>query len=149
MAMQKTAAVGIAVAVAGIMMLTSVLALLQSNRSFSNTGTITTVNVGAYQDVGCTQVLSTIDWGSVVPGSSSNRTIYVKNTGNAPISLNMTVNTWSPASAANYMGLTWNHESTVLNVGNSVATLLVLSVSASITGITSFSFNATITGTQV
>ena len=149
MAMQKTAAVGIAVAVAGIMMLTSVLALLQSNRSFSNTGTITTVNVGAYQDVGCTQVLSAIDWGSVVPGSSSNRTIYVKNTGNAQISLNMTVNTWSPSNAANYMNLTWNRESTVLNVGNSVATLLVLSVSASVTGITSFSFNATITGTQV
>jgi len=149
MAMQKTAAVGIAVAVAGIMMLTSVLALLQSNRTFSNTGTITTVNVGAYQDSGCTQVLSTIDWGSVVPGSSSNRTIYVKNTGNAPISLNMTVNTWSPSNAANYMNLTWNQGSTVLNVGNSVATLLVLSVSASVTGITSFSFNATITGTQV
>ena len=147
--MQKTAAVGIAVAVAGIMMLTSVLALLQSNRSFSNNGTITTVNVGAYQDSGCTQVLSTIDWGNVVPGSSSSRTIYVKNTGNAQISLNMTVNTWNPSNAANYMNLTWNQESTVLNVGNSVATLLVLSVSASVTSITSFSFNATITGTQV
>lgn len=149
MAMQKTAAVGIAVAVAGIVMLTSVLALLQSNRSFSNNGTITTVNVGAYQDSGCTQVLSTIDWGNVVPGSSSSRTIYVKNTGNAPISLNMTVNTWNPSNAVNYMNLTWNQESTGLNVGNSVATLLVLSVSASVTGITSFSFNATITGTQV
>jgi hypothetical protein len=61
----------------------------------------------------------------------------------------MTVNTWNPSNAANYMNLTWNQESTVLNVGNSVATLLVLSVSASVTGITSFSFNATITGTQV
>jgi hypothetical protein len=149
MAMQKTAAVGIAVAVAGIVMLTSVLALLQSNRSFSNNGTITTVNVGAYQDSSCTQVLSTIDWGNVVPGSSSSRTIYVKNTGNAPISLNMTVNTWNPSNAGNYMNLTWNQESALLNVGNSVATLLVLSVSASVTGITSFSFNATITGTQV
>lgn len=149
MAMQKTAAVGIAVAVAGIVMLTSVLALLQSNRSFSNNGTITTVNVGAYQDSGCTQVLSTIDWGTVVPGSSSSRTIYVKNTGNAPISLNMTLNTWNPSNAASYMNLTWNQESTVLNVGNSVATLLVLSVSANVTSITSFSFNATITGTQI
>lgn len=149
MAMQKTAAVGIAVAVAGIMMLTSVLALLQSNRTFLNNGTITTVNVGAYEDSGCTLVLSTIDWGNVVPGSSSSWTIYVKNTGNAPISLNMTVNTWNPSNAANYMNLTWNQGSTVLNVGNSVATLLVLSVSASVTGITSFSFNATITGTQV
>jgi hypothetical protein len=149
MAMQKTAVVGIAVAVAGIMMLTSVLALLQSNRSFSNNGTITTVNVGAYQDSGCTQVLSTIDWGNVVPGSSSSRTIYVKNTGNTQISLNMTLNTWNPSNAASYMNLTWNQENTVLNVGNNVAALLVLSVSASVTGITSFSFNATITGTQV
>jgi hypothetical protein len=149
MAMQKTAAVGIAVAVAGIMMLTSVLALLQSNRSFSNNGTITTVNVGAYQDSGCTQVLSTIDWGNVVPGSSSSRTIYVKNTGNTQISLNMTLNTWNPSNAASYINLTWNQENTVLNVGNNVAALLVLSVSASVTGITSFSFNATITGTQV
>lgn len=149
MAMQKTAAVGIAVAVAGIMMLTSVLALLQSNRSFSNNGTITTVNVGAYQDSGCTQVLSTIDWGNVVPGSSTSRTVYVKNTGNAMISLNMTLNTWNPSNAASYMNLTWNQENTVLNVGNNVAALLVLSVSASVTGITTFSFNATITGTQV
>ena len=149
MAMQKTVAVGIAVAAAGIIMLTSVLALLQVNRSFSNNATITTVNVGAYQNSGCTQVLSTIDWGNVVPGSSSSRTIYVKNTGNTQISLNMTLNTWNPSNAASYMNLTWNQENTVLNVGNNVAALLVLSVSASVTGITSFSFNATITGTQV
>jgi len=149
MAMQKTATVGIAVAVAAIMMLTSVFALLQSNRTVSNTGTITTVNVGVYQDSSCTLVLSTIDWGNVAPGSSPNKTIYVKNTGSTPISLNITVNTWNPSNAANYMTLTWNQESTVLNVGNSVATLLVLSVSPSITGITTFSFNATITGTQI
>ena len=147
--MQKTATVGIAVAVAAIMMLTSVFALLQSNRTVSNTGTIITVNVGVYQDSGCTQVLSTIDWGNVAPGSSPSKTIYVKNTGGIPISLNITVNTWNPSNAANYMTLTWNQESTVLNVGNSVATLLVLSISPSITGITNFSFNATITGTQI
>ena len=149
MSMQRTALIGIAVAVAGIIMLTSVLALIQSNTAFSNSGAITTVNVGVYQDSGCTQALSTVNWGSLSPGSSSNRTIYVKNTGNAPISLNMTINTWSPSNAANYITLTWNREGTVLNVGNSVATLLVLSVSASITGITTFGFNATITGTQV
>jgi hypothetical protein len=149
MAMQKTAAAGLAVAVAAIMMLTSVLALMQSNKTFSNSGTITTVNVAAYQDSGCTQVLSTIDWGTIVPGSSANRTIYIKNTGNAQVSLNMTVNTWSPPNAPSYMTLTWNQEGTVLNVNNNVTTLLVLSVSGSVTGITNFSFNATITGTQI
>ena len=149
MTMQKTALIGITVAVASIMMLTSVLALLQSNTLFSNKGTITTVNVEVYQDSGCTQVLSTVNWGNLSPGSSSNKTIYVKNTGNEPVSLSMTINTWSPSNAANYITFAWNREGNALNAGNSVAALLSLSVSTSITAITNFSFNATITGTQV
>jgi len=148
MAMQKTTVAGIGVAVAAIMLLTTVFAALQANQTFSNTGALTTVNVGAFSDSGCTQALSTVDWGTMVPGSSVNKTIYIKNTGTTMVSLNMTVNAWNPANAANYVALTWNREGTVLNVGNSVATLLVLTVSSSVSGITTFGFNATITGTQ-
>jgi hypothetical protein len=149
MAMQKSTIAGMTVAVTAVVMLTAVFAALQTNKTFSNTGTLTTVNVGAFSDAGCTQTLSTIDWGTIVPGSSANKTIYIKNTGTAKISLNMTVTAWSPASASGYMTLTWNREDTVLNVGASVATLLVLTVSGSVSGITNFSCNATITGTQV
>jgi hypothetical protein len=150
MAMQKTTVAGIAVAVAAVLMLTTVLAALQASRTLTNTGSITTVNVGAFSDSGCTQVLSTVDWGAMIPGSSANKTIYIKNTGTAAVSLNMTVNAWSPANASSYMSLTWNQEGTVLNVGSGgVATLLVLYVSPSVSGITNFGFNATITGTQV
>jgi hypothetical protein len=149
MAMQKTTVAGIAIAVAAVLMLTTVLAALQASRTLTNTGSIITVNVGAYSDSGCTQVLSTVDWGAMIPGSSANKTIYIKNTGTAMVSLNMTVNAWNPANASSYMSLTWNQEGTVLNVGSSVATLLVLNVSPSISGITNFGFNATITGTQV
>ena len=149
MSTQKTAAIGLAITVAAILTLTSVLAAIQSSKTFPNTGVITAVNVGLYQDSACTQTLSTIDWGNTTPASSTNRTIYVKNTGNTQVSLNMTVNAWNPSNAANYMTFTWNQEGTVLNAGNNVATLLTLTVSPSITGITNFGFNATITGTQI
>jgi hypothetical protein len=148
MAMQKTAMVGLAVAVATILTLTSVVALLQSSKTFQNSGTVTAINVGVYQDSACTQVLSLLDWGSIGPGSSANRTIYIKNDGTTAMTLNMTVSAWNPASASSYIGLTWNREGTVLNQGNSAAALLTLTVSASITGITSFNYNVTITGTQ-
>ena len=149
MSTQKTASIGLAITVAAIITLTSVLAAIQSSKTFPNTGVITAVNVGLYQDSACTQTLSTIDWGNTTPASSTNRTIYVKNTGNTQVSLNMTVNAWNPSNAANYMTFTWNQEGTVLNAGNNVATLLTLTVSPSITGITNFGFNATITGTQI
>jgi len=148
MSTQKIA-IGAVVAVAAMLMMTSALALLQSSRTFTSTGVITSVNVGVYQDVGCTQVLSSIDWGTLDPGATSNKTIYVKNSGNTQVSLNMTVSAWSPSNASNYITVTWNREGTVLNAGSSVTTLLTLSVSSSITGITNFSFNVTIVGTQV
>ncbi len=148
MAMQKTTVTGIAVAAAAIILLTTVFAVLQANKTFSNTGAITTVNVGAFSDSGCTQVLSTVDWGTITPGTQASKTIYIKNTGTTMVSLNMTVNSWNPANASSYMTLTWNQEGTVLNVGNFVATVLTLTVSSGVSGITNFGFNATITGTQ-
>lgn len=148
MAMQKTTVAGIAVAVIAVVMLTTVLAALQASKTLTNTGSITTVNVGAFSDSGCTQALSTINWGTISPGSSASQTIYIKNTGTAQVSLNMTVTAWNPASASSYMSFTWNQEGTVLSAGSSVATMLVLNVSSSVSGITTFGFNATITGTQ-
>jgi hypothetical protein len=151
MAMQKTAlGSAIAIVIAIVLTMTSVMGLLQASKTVSNTGIITAVNVGAYQDSGCTQTLSSLNWGSVNPASSVNMTIYLKNTGNTRVSLNMTVNGWNPANASSYMALTWNCEGTLLNAGNSTAALLTLSVFANVTssGISNFGFNTTITGTQ-
>ena len=149
MSTQKTATVGLAITVAAIFTLTIVLAAIQSYKTVPVTGVITAVNVELYQDSACTQTLSSWNLGNVTAASSTNRTIYVKNTGNTPVSLNMTVNAWTPSNASNYMAFTWNQEGTVLNAGNNVATLLTLTVSPSITGITNFGFNMTITGTQI
>jgi hypothetical protein len=146
--MQKMTLTGIVVAVAAIVTIAGVLAALQANKVFSNTGAITTVNVGVFSDIGCTQPLSTLNWGTVSAGSVATETIYVENTGNAAVTLNMTVTGWNPASAASYMSLTWNQEATRLLAGANVTTILTLTVSSSVSGITNFSFNVTITGTQ-
>ena len=76
------------------------LAVLNVQRAIPSSGLVVAVNVGVYSDSGCTLNLTPIDWGSVYPGGSAPRTIYVKNTGNAPITLSMTTASWNPAIAA-------------------------------------------------
>ena len=146
MAVQK-AIVGASIAVATMLFMASALALLQGNKSISNSGTIKAINVGVYSDSGCTQALSSLTWGMMEANTSSVKVMYVKNEGNTAMTLNMTTNTWSPANAANYITVTWNREDAVVNAGSSVQASVTLSVSPSITGITSFTFTMIILGT--
>jgi hypothetical protein len=146
MAMRKTT-ISAAFVVAAVLLTTSALALLQSTKTISNSGNIKTVNVSAYQDSGCTLPLSSFAWGTLDPGSSTVRTMYIKNEGTTPMTLNMTTNTWSPTNASTYITVTWNQENTVVNAGNNVQANVTLTVSPSIAGIPSFTFTMVITGT--
>jgi hypothetical protein len=145
MSMPKAVA-GTGIAVAVIVMMTSALALLQPGTNVTHTGIIETINVGVYQDSACTQSLSSVNWGTLKPGTAANRTIYVKNTGNAAVSLNMTVTTWNPSIASSYITLTWDRQGSLLAVGNIVQALLVLSVSANVNGFTDFNCTTIISG---
>ena len=69
-------------------------ALLTSQRAIPSTGLVVSVGFGVFSDEGCSQNLTSIDWGSVHPGESVSRVIYVKNTGNTPISLSIAANGW-------------------------------------------------------
>jgi hypothetical protein len=129
-------------------MMASVLALLQSSRTISSHGTIRGVNVNVYQDIGCTQQLSSLDWGTLDNGSSTVKTIYVKNEGTANMTLSISNNTWVPVDATGYLTLTWNREGYVLANGTSVSADLTLEVSPTFTNGTDFSFNIVVTGTQ-
>ena len=148
MAMKKlsTGAI-IAIAIAGMLLTLTTAGLVSVNQSVSSSGTVTTINVGVYSNSACTQTLTSIDWGTISPGNTTTKTIYVKNTGNTQITLSMTTNGWSPTSANGPLTLTWNQEGTTLSAGLSTAATLTLSVSSSISGITTFSVNIVITGT--
>ena len=147
MAMQKVL-VGTITAVVVVLMMTSVLAFLTANRSVPNSGEIKAVNVSVYQDSACTQPLTSWTWGTMESGSSAMKTMYVKNDGNAVMTLNLTTTTWAPSSASNYITVTWNREGTSVNAGNNVQANVNLTVSPSIAGITSFTFTMVVTGTS-
>jgi hypothetical protein len=135
--------------IAVALMMASVLAVLQSSRTISSHGTIRGVNVNIYQDSGCSQLLSTVDWGTIDNGSQTVKTVYVKNEGTSSMTLSISNNTWVPLDATSYLTLTWNRDGYVLGNGTSVDANLTLTVSPTFTNGTDFSFNIVIIGTQV
>jgi hypothetical protein len=147
MAMRK-ATIGAVLAIALMGVMVSALGALVATRTVSTSGSITALGVGVYSNSNCTTALSSINWETLNPGSSTPYTIYVKNTGNTAVTLNMTTSGWSPSSASSYITLTWNQTGTVLQANGVATAALKLTVSSSISGITNFSFNITISGTQ-
>jgi hypothetical protein len=145
---------GMVLAVAVMGLVISALGALVVTRTISNTGNIKvvtpspSVQLGVYSDSGCTIALSSVSWGTLDPGSTATATAYLKNEGNVPVTLSIQASNWNPASAQNYFTLTWNRNGYVLAVGASVQAVLSLAVSSSISNVTSFSFDITITATQ-
>ena len=123
--------------------------ILFGSRTINNQGNVNAIGVGVYWETTCENEVSTIDWGYVEPGSSQNITIYIRNEGNIPMTLNMTVDNWDPSAASTYMTMNWNQESSQVNGQAVLETLLTLSVSPSISDIFNFSFDITITGTEL
>ena len=147
MAMQKVT-IGTVVVIAVMGLMVSALGALVAIRTVSNSGSVTAVGVGLYSDIGCTTALSAISWGTLNPGDVKTYTVYVRNEGTVSVTLSMTVGNWNPLSASGYITLTWNKQNTVLSAGSVATSVLTLSVSSSVSGVTSFSFDITITGTQ-
>jgi hypothetical protein len=147
MAMQKIA-MGTVLAIAVVGMVVTALGALVATRTISNVGSLKAIGVGVYWDSSCTSAVSSIDWGALEPGVTKNFTIYVRNEGNVQVRLSMTISNWNPSSASSYIELTWNRENHVLTAGSVVSAVLTLSVSSSISGITSFSFDIIIAGTE-
>ena len=147
MAMRKIA-IGTVLAIAAMGIVVSALGVLVATRTISNTGNVKAIGVGVYWDSGCTNVVSSIDWGALEPGATIDKTIYVKNEGSVALTLSMSTDNWNPSSASSYMTLSWNRENYVLNSGSVVSAVLTLSVSSGISGITNFSFDITISGTE-
>jgi hypothetical protein len=106
------------------------------------------VNVGIFQDSNCTQQLVSIGWGTLDNGTSAVHTVYVTNDGTSNMTLSLSNSTWVPSDAPDYLTLTWNRETYVLERGTSVDANLTLSVSPSFTNGTDFSVDIIITGTQ-
>lgn len=116
------------------------LLLTYSESRIQAYGSIKTVGVEAYWDIGCSDRVTDIDWGLIEPGSQVETMFYVKNQGNAPITLSLNVNSWNPSEAQNHLNLTWDYSGSPIDPSASIPVFITLAVSQDITGITAFSF---------
>ncbi len=73
------------------------LAVLNVQRAIPSSGLVVAVNVGVFSDSACTLNVTMIDWGTVYPGESVTRLVYVKNGGNVPLTLTLNTIGWNPA----------------------------------------------------
>ncbi len=135
-----------------VFMLT-VYGAINVSTSVNSSGSIVTSTpassaLGLYSDSACTVPLAPIDWGSLSPGATITRYVYIKNVqGSSSLTLNMATSDWTPERANGPMTLTWNRQSTVLAPGQSTVATVTLTVSSSIAGITSFGVQILISGT--
>ena len=129
------------------------------NWNVPSVGTIYAIGVEVYDgDLVQDGNQSYVDWGTVYPGISTNRSFYIRSDSNVEITptlelLNVTFlssegeNVTDPLN--NYMSLTWNYNNTPLTPLQEVYVTLTLSVSSDIdfinflinNNVTSFSFN--------
>lgn len=124
----------------------TVSGLLNTSKTLTSSGSVKTINVGVYYDVLCTQVMNSVDWGTLKPGEEVYQTVYIMNPGSSPLNVSMTTSNWSPAEAANYITFAWDSEGASIDSDQVLQVLLTLSVSDTITGLTDFSFNIVIEG---
>jgi hypothetical protein len=102
----------------------------------------------AYWNSACTNVTSTVDWGTLSPGNVANVSFYLRNEGNWPMRLYLTTQNWNPTNASSYISVSWNREAQTLAAGNVILATLTLNVSASISGVAIFSFETVFTGAE-
>jgi len=120
---------------------------LQSNKTIPNAGSVKGIKVGIYWDLACTNRTSSISWGLLDPGSNKTVTVYVRNEGNTVATLSKATQNWNPSTASSYLTLNWNYSGQTLSVNQVLQVKLTLVVSSTVSGITSFNFEITITAT--
>lgn len=126
----------------------SVFAAFMARQMVSSSGVVAQAGLGVYSDPACSQSLSFINWGVMTPGSSENQVAYVKNLGNLALSLSCSSSDWYPSAAQDYIAVPWDGEGKLISPGQVLTVTFTLIISPSVTGITSFSFNYTISGSQ-
>jgi len=99
------------------------------------------LQIGVYKDAGCTEALTSINWGELSLGESRNFTCYTRNEGTVPVTLYTQTENWSPLAAASYIRLTWDCEGKILPQDTIIPATFTLAVDPAIQGVNTFSFD--------
>jgi hypothetical protein len=150
-----SAVIALVIYTLSLSMLSPAMSATTTSRTFSNSGSVKGIGVGIYQYSDCSSPVTSFNWGTLDPGANVIKTVYIRNEGNSVATLSMATSTWhlwnatsswNPSSAPSSITLSWNYTSVrTLAVNEVIPVKFTLSVSSSISGITNFSFDITIT----
>ncbi len=115
--------------------------LLTNQERTPTSSILTSVGTGAFVDQTATVNCTKIDWGTLYPNDTANRTIYIKNLGNTAETLHFSASDWNPANAGSIITLTCDKEGVLLPEGSIMKVTLTLTVSKDIGDVSDFSFN--------
>ena len=104
------------------------------------------VEIDVYEDLACTTVQSSIEWGEIEAGDSSSVTIYIKNNGDTSVLLGLDSQSWSPVNSADYMTLSWDYDGTALTPGEVRGVSISLDVDLDCPPMNNFGFDVVIIG---
>ena len=122
--------------------------LLTSSYEIENQARLVVIGIAVYRDITATKPCESIDWGALRPGESKTVIVYVKNTGDDPITGSFITKNWDPLEAGSFISLAWDFGEEPLLPGRIRTTAFTLTVSADIHDITNFHFTIVVTGTQ-
>jgi len=132
----------IAFVIAGLIVCSFMLLVTRNN--ITNVSAVEANGVGVYWDSDCRDIVSSIDWGSLKPGSAKNIIVYIRNEKEEPIFLTKSTMNWKPSIASKYITLKWDYRGWSIDPGEVLQVTLTLSISSSIEGIWNFGFDIVI-----
>ena len=144
--MNRAQSIATSALIASVLVVGAVVALLITQTTIDGGGSIKAVGLGVYWDSACTTATSTLDFGQLEPGASTDFTLYLRNEGNSALTLSMTTDNWVPTNAPDYLTLTWNREGQLVDPDDVMSFVLTLTAAADVQGINSFSLDIIISG---
>ena len=148
--MMQMASIGGAVGTAISILAGTAIIILLANFLFTGITTVTTAVSSQGKIVSSPELSvepSTLDWGEVAPGETSQQSVTVTNKGYNPVTLTLSSGNYAPANASEFLTLSWNYSGETLHPGISLPLMMELNVSPIIEGVYNFTFIIVITAT--
>jgi len=140
------AIVSLAVYTLALGLVNLVVSPVQTESKISSGGAVKAIGVMVYSDAGGTSRMYSIDWGVLEPGESKNVTCFIRNEGNSAVTVSLSTENWSPSNASLSITLNWDYDGQFIDPSEIIEVTFTLAVSASVSGITDFSFDIVIVG---
>jgi len=132
-----------------LLVVTSLVLLLRVDSFVRNVSAVDSVGVGVYWDRRHTMPVTSIDWGTLAPGSSKKTLVYLRNENSSTIRyVYASTGAWVPSAASGSMKLALEYSGAALALNQTVNASLTLFVSDSIQNVTTFSFDIVVGASQ-